>query len=107
MSDIGVREWLESRVPPPPAALAVILASAVGEARCSTADISSVLVAEAERLIAKLGDGRDSANDLLAADALITYGLEAAAEHPGSIEQAARRAMTSIAGIVDRDGEAG
>ncbi len=116
MNDVGVREWLESRVPPPPSGLASILASTVGEARCAAADVPSFLVREAGLLIARLGNGRESANDLLAADALITYGLEAAAERAVNLEQTARDAMTSIAAFAavaavaasaDRDGEAG
>lgn len=106
MSEVGVREWLHRRVPPPPPALAMSLASVVGDARCSKADIPALLIAKAEALVAKLGDGRDSANDLLAADALITYALEATAEHAGAIETTARLAMMSIARTADAAGAA-
>ena len=106
MSEVGVRDWLESRVPPPPAALARILATVVGDARCSIPDIPVLLVERAEQLIAKLSSGRESANELLAADALITYALEAATENAASIEKVAQQMMISIAGIADRNGEA-
>ena len=105
MSDVGVREWLESRVPPPPEALADILASAVGETRCAAGDVPAFLVREAQRLIATLGAGRDSAHELLAADALITYALEWGADNAANIEDVARSVMRTIAGITDGGGE--
>lgn len=38
------------------------------------------MVESAAKLLRALGDGREAATDLLAADALLTYALEAAAE---------------------------
>ena len=106
MNEVGVRDWLESRVPPPPPALANVLATVVGDKSCSAADIPAVLVERAEQLIGELGSGRESANALLAADALITYALEAAAENAAHLEHVAQQMMISIAGIADRNGEA-
>jgi len=55
--------------------------------------------AEDERKLAVVGTDRDAAVDLLAADALITYAMEAAAE-ADSIDSAAEHAMQEIAGVV-------
>ncbi len=70
-------------------------------------DLPVFLFERANALMAKLGGGRESANDLLAADALITYGLEAASENNGNINEIARYAMTSISAVADRHGKAG
>jgi uncharacterized membrane protein len=55
----------------------------------------------AERVVAELlrqgRTGRESAADLLAADALVTYAFEAASEDPTSLEQRARHAMNRLA----------
>ena len=51
---------------------------------------------------AVLGDGcltRNSALDLLAVDALVTYAFEAAAEEPELLETRTKHAMTRIAAL--------
>ena len=44
---------------------------------------------------------RESALDLLAVDALVTYAFEAAADDPAAIEQRAQRALARIAALTE------
>lgn len=103
-----VRDWLESRKPPPPPNLAerlvVALAAAPTDSRRSRSrppatGLPEALISAAEVILRGIasrqpGDAgeysaaidadrpvRTTAIDLLAADALITYSLEAAADH--------------------------
>jgi hypothetical protein len=94
---IDVGEWLRSREPAPPPALAERLSVIVGEKRCGNlGEVSASLLETAEDLLAKLSDGRESAFDLLLADALITYAMEAAADDCASLDAVAASAMKSI-----------
>ena len=73
--------WLAERVPPGPAPLYERMAAAVG-----TQHDASVPAALAEAALTRLhaalalGDARAAAFELLAADALLSYAFEAAAE---------------------------
>ena len=97
-------EWLQSRTPRPPnaltARLGVLLAN---EQRGSTAGIAATLFDASVRLLETLlrleGSTRDSALDLLAADALMTYAMEAAADDVGALDVFAATAMSRIAAI--------
>lgn len=92
--EIGVRQWLAAREPAPPPALASRLRRIAGDATCaSPAELPAALLACAARVLATLGDERESAGDLLAADALVTYALEAAAEDCASLDAVAEHAM--------------
>jgi hypothetical protein len=99
-----VREWLAQRQPAPPAALLAhveaVLGDAVGESAGTAAD---VCLRAAERLVTELlrGDcgARESALDLLAADALVTYAFEAAAQTPETLARTATAAMERIASL--------
>jgi hypothetical protein len=71
----------------------------VGDTTCTEHDLASTLIAKAKARLSTVGSDRTAAVDLLAADALITYAMEAAAES-GSIETVARHAMQEIAGVV-------
>jgi hypothetical protein len=57
----------------------------------------------AERLLADLlrraSTGRESALDLLTVDALVTYGLEAAAASPATLESISTDAMVRLATV--------
>ena len=76
-----MREWLKSRQPAPPPGLSARLSDIAGDRSCADlAELSATLVESAAMLLRGLGDGREAATDLLAADALLTYALEAAAE---------------------------
>lgn len=82
-----LKEWLASRSPPPPPRLAARLAAAVPlSAGSDSGELSGSLIAAATSIlreaIAESSEERNGAValDLLAADALITYAVEAAAE---------------------------
>ena len=95
-------KWLEKREPGPPVALASRLSTALGAVSTRPQFAEDHLFAAAEILVERLlrtGCGtRSSAYDLLAADALVTYAFEAAAERLGSkLEERAAEAMRRIA----------
>jgi hypothetical protein len=99
-----VREWLAQRQPAPPAALLARVETVLGAAAGESAGMAAeVCLRAAERLVAELlrGDcaSRESALDLLAADALVTYAFEAAAETPGTLATTASAAMQRIASL--------
>lgn len=99
-----VGAWLARRTPEPPRALRVRLESALGAALSrDSADATDLFLAAAETVVRGLlrGDARsrESALDLLAADALVTYAFEAAAESPEHLVADASRAMTRLAAL--------
>jgi uncharacterized membrane protein len=52
-----------------------------------------------ESLLRNNATSRDSALDLLAADALVTYAFESACDRPGELSARAREAMVRIASL--------
>jgi hypothetical protein len=54
-----------------------------------------------ERLLVDGCLTRESALDLLAVDALITYAFEAAADEPSSLEERAGQALARIAALAE------
>ena len=97
-----VGEWLAQREPAPPAALHAHLAGLLAhEVERDASEVPALFLGAAERLVGELlrGDcaSRESALDLLAADALITYAFEAAAESPRDLVPRAAEAMRRIA----------
>jgi hypothetical protein len=99
-----VGEWLAQRRPVPPPALTARLEAVLGngvDANAATA--TDICLRAAERLVGELlrGDSasRESALDLLAADALVTYAFEAAAEAPATLAATASAAMERIAAL--------
>ena len=97
---VRLREWLASRTPVPPDVLRKKLDGIVGDEACHPAELPSRLLSHAEVILAEIGDDRSYATDLLAADALISYAMEAAAEQRADIESIALSAMNRVAGIV-------
>lgn len=96
--------WLNAREPAPPVRLAARLELAVRDhATRPTTDTVESLLEMCESLlrdvVARPAAGRESALDLLAADALATYAFEAAADASKSLEQSARDAMTRIGAL--------
>ena len=97
-----VAEWVRTRRPAAPPALAARIADVLG---ASTGDEASTAPGRcmdaAERLLVDLlaqpAAGRESALDLLTVDALVTYAFEAAADEPLLLEDRAMRAMLDIA----------
>jgi hypothetical protein len=94
---VEIASWLSSRVPPAPHDLVTRMVSLAGGEQCAFEDLPDRLVELAARAFDGLGNDRRSALDLLAADALITYAMEAAAES-GSYD-AALAAMKRIASV--------
>ena len=98
--------WLAAHSEQPPAALRARL-DGILNAPSATADTPvapALLDAGQELLSTILGSGstqRDAALDLLAADALVTYAFEAAAEEPATIDARAAAAMRAISALVD------
>ena len=93
--------WLAARQPVPPAALVARLNDALGaRAHEPTADLGEVLLCAGEALLSRLlSEGRtdrQTALDLLAADAFVTYAFEAASDEPARITERAQRAMAQI-----------
>ena len=96
---IRLSDWLDSRSPRPPAALSERLAQIVGDTVCGENDLSATLINEAGKILAIIGDDRSAATDLLAADALITYAMESAAETGDDLESVAAAAASRIAAV--------
>lgn len=90
-------DWLDSRSPRPPAALSVRLGEIAGDSECKLLDLPALLIDKAERLLAGIGNDRSAATDLLAADALISYAMEAAADRGEDLESIAADAAARIA----------
>ncbi len=96
--------WLESRTPEAPPALAARIRHALGDRWAEDASrTQAVCEAAAERLLASLlaarETGRETALDLLAADALVTYAFEHAAESGADLDAEAASVMTRVATI--------
>jgi hypothetical protein len=99
---VTVGEWLAARSPRPPSALEARIACVLADSLALDADaLPDICLAAGERLAAELlrsnSTSRDSALDLLTADALLTYAFEAASETPRSIDARAAAAMARIA----------
>lgn len=94
---IRVGDWLASREPSPPPMLAQMLRDVVGDERCDAADLPEALMGHAAKLLDLIGDDRAAAVHLLAADALITYAMEAAAEIGAGFDEFAAAAASRIA----------
>ena len=101
--EIDVEQWLAQRQPAPPEPLARQLAQIVAGSTCSDPDeLSARLLTHAESLIRGLENDRSGAPALLAADALITYAIEAAADDCSSLDRIARAALDRISRVASR-----
>jgi hypothetical protein len=103
-------DWLATRVPAPPRALAERIETlSVGEAaRLATENGESpadrLLDAGEQAMRTVLRDGcltREAAIELLAVDALVTYAFEASADQPERIEERAGAALARIAALAE------
>ena len=108
MSDAGesvrLADWPASRTPPPPPALAARITASVGDVTCSRAALPGKLVEHALHFLKSIGDARESADDLLTADALITYAMEATTENCQHLDALAADAAKRIASLEQSDG---
>jgi len=106
---VNASEWLTSRRPSPPANLAQRLESALSEflSAPDVAPSDAFAVAAAgilRRLMraeSKPSSRREEAIDLLAADALVTYAIEAAADECESFAERTEAVMARLAVLVD------
>lgn len=99
-----VKEWLDARNPSGPAALRARIDDALGAAaNGESATTASACLAAAETIVEELMlrdcTSRESALDLLAADALVTYAFEAASESPLQLVERATQAMMRMASL--------
>jgi hypothetical protein len=101
---VTLRAWLRERSPTPPPRLLARIESALGE-NCEGAqtDAPELCLSAAESLLRELVQrptaGRESALDLLAVDALVTYAFEAAAEEPSTLAARADDAMSRLSSV--------
>ena len=107
-----IDDWLDARTPRPPAALDARLRAELGDARHQDAErVPEIFLDAGERVVAALlrsnSTSRDSALDLLTADALMTYAFEAASASPAEIDRRAAEAMARIARLGDAVPDAG
>ncbi len=96
-----VGEWVASRAAGVPPHLLARVNDALGPALQRPAtDAPEECVAAADRVVGELlahdRIGRDSALALLAADALVTFAFEAAADAPGQLAARAQAAMRTL-----------
>ena len=104
--------WLDARRPAPPPRLRARIDAALGRALEKDAtDAATACLSAGEQLARELlienATSRDSALDLLAADALVTYAFEAASQRPGELAGRSRAAMARIAALADASPRAG
>ena len=101
-----VGDWLAAREPAPPPALLARMRDTLGIAADRDAtDAHEALLASGtallERLLGDGDEGRGTALDLLAADALVTYAFEAAAEDATTLASRADAALARLAALGD------
>lgn len=110
-SRAALERWLAQREPAPPEELGIALRALVeressaepdGAEEClAVADALAVVsAASVRRLLAAGGTDRESALELLAADALATYAFEAAADEPAELERRSLAAMWRFSEVV-------
>jgi hypothetical protein len=98
---VTLGEWLDSRTPAAPAALADALrAELASELDAPFAEAPGALLRAGERVLERVLRAEpqtpDVAPDLLLADALVTYAFEAVAESAAGAEQLADEAMRRL-----------
>ena len=96
--------WLQARRPvPPPALRARIEHELAVSLALDEREACEACLRAGERVVASLlrenATSRESAIDLLAADALVTYAFEAASERPAELASLAADAMSRIAAL--------
>lgn len=94
---VSLRAWLASREPQAPPQLFERLSDIVGEEALNGEMTAHVLLECGISTLRSALSDRDGALDLLAADALITYSMEAAAEDCATMDETATEAIQRIA----------
>ena len=92
---------LAERSPAPPPRLAQRIHQALGVRISAEAEAAPALCVDAaaellRELLTRSATGRESALELLAVDALVTYAFEAAADNPSSLTSTAHAAMARL-----------
>ena len=103
--------WLDARRPAPPVRLRARIDAALdGALQGDASDAAAACLSAGEELTRELlrenATSRESALDLLAADALVTYAFEAASERPGELAAQCRAAMMRIAALAGESARA-
>ena len=92
---IRLSDWIASRTPAPPGELAIRLSQIVGDTSATSTELPYALLKNGLEILAHVGENREAAPDLLAADALITYAMEAAAESE-TVEEVSEVALKKL-----------
>ena len=104
MTGTSVSSWLDTRAPVPPPELAAALRAMTAHVATREPTAEVLLSAAHDAMTTLLHDGcltRQSALDLLAVDALVTYAFEAAADDPDGLDRRAEQALESIAALAE------
>ena len=96
---IQLSDWLASRTPAPPTEMFGRLKEIIGDIAVRESEIPSALLDRAVEVLASVGTDRDAAIDLLAADALITYAMEASAELNQDVADFSSQAAKKVAEV--------
>lgn len=97
--------WVAARTPPAPERLLARVQAVLGaHPEWEGATTAQALMRAGEKLLAAVLEERPEpararALDLLAADACVTWALEAAAEHPARVPAAAQDAMQRLGAV--------
>ena len=99
-----VGDWIRTRSPVPPPALAARVVASLGSRADDDASRAAECCLDAaidllEQLLASDPLDRSEASALLAADALVTYAFEAAADAPDRLDHRAVEAMVRLAAL--------
>jgi hypothetical protein len=97
-----VSVWLGARTPVPPPQLVARIAAMTADIASQEASTDAFLAVAESAMSGLLRGGcltRDSALDLLAVDALVTYAFEMAADDPNDLEDSAARALARISAL--------
>jgi hypothetical protein len=100
---VRLTDWLRQREPEPPPVLARRIAEFAAPFDAQERDAADGCLAAATsalgRVLGAQAGSRDSAVDLLAVDALVTYAFEAAAASPDRIPPLGREAMLGLSSL--------
>ena len=99
---MSILSWLDSRTPAAPDPLRARVRVALGTRVDDADEFSACFNAAATLLEQTLGadaTSRETAFDLLAVDALITYAFEAAADNVTALDERAARAMRDLGAL--------
>lgn len=98
-----VADWLDTRDPAPPPAIARRIRELVIDGASSPDELADAYLRAGERLLDQVLHrdcaARENALDLLVADALVTYAFEMASADPHMLERRAAGAMSRIAAL--------